>query len=367
MIDAKITSTTHRAATLLLQAFLLLSWSLISVAQAQDANQPEHEQGEFFGAMETVYPDWFKTSFMELEEDILEAKDAGKRLMLVFHQDGCPYCNVFVEKNLAQKDIEETIQQNFDVIEINMWGDREVTSVEGEEYTEKLFAEKLGVQFTPTVLFFDEEGQYRLRINGYYPPDKFRLALTYAIGRDVPEQSFSEFMADRYEQPAEQSVNGLFNHKFVSGDASSLAKLSREDKPLLLLFEQSECANCEELTTGILSTDDSLEYLSQFNVVQIDMWGKKEFKDASGNTVSERQFANDNNVSYAPTMIFYASDGEEKQEVIRSESWFKRFHTQSLMDYVLSGAWQEQPNFQRYLSTRADEIRESGSDVNIFD
>lgn len=327
----------------------------------------QQQHGEFLGAMETVYPDWFKTSFMELEEDILEAKEAGKRLMLVFHQDGCPYCNVFVEKNLAQKDIEDTIRENFDVIEINMWGDREVTSVEGEEFTEKLFAEQLGVQFTPTVLFFDEEGQYRLRINGYYPPDKFRLALEYAIDKNISQDSFNEFIAERYEQPTEKNSNELPEHEFINGNASTLAKLYKEAKPLILLFEQSECRNCEELTNGILNAEESRELLSQFNVVRLDMWSTEEFEDPSGQLVTARQFASSNNINYAPTMIFYAAIGEKKKEIIRSESWFKRFHTQSLMDYVASGAWQEQPNFQRFLSARADEIRESGSDVNIFD
>lgn len=332
---------------------LLIQYSPVALAQ-------QNQSGE------TVYPDWFKTSFMELEEDILEASDAGKRLMLVFHQDGCPYCTAFVERNLAQKDIEETIKANFDVIEINMWGDREVTSVEGEEFTEKLFAEHLGVQFTPTVLFFDETGQYTLRINGYYPLDKFRLALEFATDKNS-QQTFTEFLAERYEQPAEKASFDLSNHKHINGDASSLAKLAKEDKPLLLLFEQADCRNCVELTNNVLTIEDSLELLSHYNVVRLDMWGNKEFEDATGKVITERKFAENLNISYAPTLIFYASDGTEKKEIIRSESWFKKFHTQLMMEYVSSGAWQDQPSFQRYIIARSDEIRASGKDVDIFD
>ena len=96
--------------------------------------------------------------------------------MLLFHQDGCPYCNAFVEQNLAQKDIENTLRTKYDVIELNMWGDREVVSVDGETFTEKAIAKALKVQFTPTILFITEEAKLALRLNGYYDPDRFRLA-----------------------------------------------------------------------------------------------------------------------------------------------------------------------------------------------
>ena len=340
---------------------------LLALATAPLVADDEPIQGTYEGAAATEYPDWFKTSFMELEEDILEAQEAGKRLMLVFHQDGCPYCNVFVEQNLAQKDIEDTVRENFDVIEINMWGDREVTSVEGEQFTEKLFAERLKVQFTPTVLFFDENGQHALRINGYYPPEKFRLALEYVIQKEEQQQSFNEFIAAHYKEPESSSTSVLSDRTYIDGDASSLGQLAKEDKPLLLLFEQTDCTNCEELDESVLSLNNTKALMEQYNVVRLDIWGRNETTDFAGNSTTERQLAKALNVSYAPTLIFYASEGEEKTEVIRSESWFKRFHTQSLMDYVASDAWQEQPNFQRYISSRADHIRESGTNVNIFD
>ena len=36
-------------------------------------------------------PGWFKNSFLDLNEDIEEARASGKRLMIFFYQDGCPY------------------------------------------------------------------------------------------------------------------------------------------------------------------------------------------------------------------------------------------------------------------------------------
>jgi len=110
---------------------LLAFQSLLVVAQAAD--------GKFYGAKQTIYPDWFKQSFLDIREDITEAAEQNKRLVLIFHQEGCPYCNLLVERNLSQKNTEDKLKQSFDVIEINMWGDREVTGFAGAIYPDYAF------------------------------------------------------------------------------------------------------------------------------------------------------------------------------------------------------------------------------------
>ena len=84
----------------------------------------ETSLGTFSGAKPTEYPPWFKESFLEFADDIDEVAEQGKRVLLLFHQDGCPYCNLLVERNLSQKDIVDFMQTNFSVIALNMWGDR---------------------------------------------------------------------------------------------------------------------------------------------------------------------------------------------------------------------------------------------------
>jgi hypothetical protein len=41
--------------------------------------------------------------------------------------------------------------------------------------------------------------------------------------------------------------------------------------------------------------------------------------------------------------------------------------TESVMDYVTTAAYKEQPNFQRYIDARADHLREQGIEVNLMD
>jgi thioredoxin-related protein len=363
----KLTSRLCKVWRYLCLPMVLLTLCLQTAAATETSESAtgSDERGSYEGAIETEYPDWFKTSFLELEEDVLEAREAGKRLMLVFHQDGCPYCNALIERNLAQKDIEQTIRDNFDVIEINIWGDLEVTDMDGAQFTEKSFARQLKVQFTPTILFYDEAGQFALRLNGYYPPDKFRVALDYVVGRHDKKQTFNDYLAEHHRPVGETSTTEA--RPYITGGAADLGRLAREDKPLLLLFEQSDCSNCRRLNDEVFSLDETAEYLSGFNVVRLNMWGKGQTTGPDNQETTERELAKSLGVMYAPTLVFYASEGTDKQEVIRSESWFKRFHTQSMMDYVLSDQWKEESNFQRYISARAETMREAGVDVNIYD
>lgn len=351
--------------SLKLELFLALTLCsvFISPLQAQEkAQQTPSERGEFIGAMETTYPDWFKVSFMELEEDVAEAAAEGKRLMLLFHQNGCPYCNAFVERNLAQKDIEDTLKEKFDVIEFNLWGDREVVSVDGETYSEKEFAQALGVQFTPTLLFLTEEGKLALRLNGYYGPDRFRHVLDYVSNKMEAKQSFTEYLEANNVSP---SSKALVDRDYFTGPVTELSQRpGKDEKPLLLLFEQGTCKNCETLHDNILAKPESQALLKQFDVYQVDMWGRDTIRTPEGNETTGRDLSKALDVSYAPTLILYTADGAE---VIRSEAFFKTFHTQSIMDYVISDAWRNEPSFQRFLSARADDLREHGETVNIWD
>ena len=130
---------------------IALSLSTLMFLCSGLAAASEVQPGNYYGAKRSEKPDWFKESFLEFEEDVAEAAAEGRRVMLYFHQEGCPYCARLVEENFADPEIKSFIQQNFDGITLNMWGDREVITVSGREFTEKTFAAALKVQYTPTL------------------------------------------------------------------------------------------------------------------------------------------------------------------------------------------------------------------------
>ena len=48
-------------------------------------------------------PRWFTDSFLDLREDVREAAREGRRVMLYFGQDGCPYCAELMRSGFTQK------------------------------------------------------------------------------------------------------------------------------------------------------------------------------------------------------------------------------------------------------------------------
>lgn len=334
-------------------SLFLFTFSLAAVAAKK-------EEGKFLGAMQTEYPAWFKESFLDFKEDIADAKDNGKRLMVFFHQDGCPYCNALVERNLSQKDIEAKVKKNFDVLAINMWGDREINYVDGNQYIEKTFAEALRVQFTPTVLFYDENGKIVLRLNGYRSPRRFSVDLDYVAKREEKNSSYRDYVKANFTP--EKSSKKLHKEDFFSTPPYDLTRKTGS-RPLAVFFEQKDCPNCDMLHQKVLPDAATREVIKQFDNVQLDMWSKTEIITPSGKKTTAREWAKELDVKYAPSIVLFNNKGEE---IIRSEAFFKVFHTQGIFAYVLEGAYEKQPSFQRYLTDRADHFREQGKDVDIW-
>lgn len=101
--------------------------------------------------------DWFSLTFRDVAEDIATAKENGKRLVMIFEQRGCIYCAAMHEKLLTDPEVRDYIQANYMVVQYNMFGDEEVTDLDGEALTEKSAARKWGYVFTPTIVFLPED------------------------------------------------------------------------------------------------------------------------------------------------------------------------------------------------------------------
>lgn len=147
---------------------------------------------------EIIVPAWFKPTFLDFRDDVREAAAAKKHLMLFVSQNGCPWCRKLVEVNFRDKAIVERMQKDFDAIEMNIVGDRETVWFDGTRAREKALAAKLKLRYTPTLLFFDERGNTVLRLNGYYEPERFLLALDYVSNREYRAQpDFQRYLQSR--------------------------------------------------------------------------------------------------------------------------------------------------------------------------
>jgi thioredoxin-related protein len=151
---------------------------------------------------------FFMQTFLDLAEDKAEAEASGKHFAVIFEQRGCPYCREMHEVNFARPEIADYVAENFGMVQLNMWGSREVTDFDGEAMEERDLARKWGVNFTPTIVFFRNDGPAEdrhsaeaIRMPGYFKPFHFISMFEYVSDRHYnEEEGFQRFLQDRFEK-----------------------------------------------------------------------------------------------------------------------------------------------------------------------
>ena len=192
----------------LIISFLVLAFSLGAFVASANAEKGERkdllpyvEAGP--GGIHTQ--PWFLNTFLDLREDAEEAASEGKKLVIFWEQKGCPYCREVHKKNFRVPEVVNYIRKHFNVIQLNLWGDKEVTDFDGEVTTEKKLAKKYRVQFTPTLQFFPENAHLGKkepghdvevwRLTGYWKPFHFMNSFAYVHDKGyVNEPSFQRWL-----------------------------------------------------------------------------------------------------------------------------------------------------------------------------
>jgi len=306
-------------------------------------------------------PPWFRESFLDFREDVREAAQDGKRLLVYFGQDGCPYCRELMRVNFSQKELADKTRRHFNAVAINIWGDREVTWMDGKVMTEKAFAGFLKVQFTPTLLFFDEKGRVALRVNGYYPPHRLNAALDYVAGRHESRTAFADYL----QKNTREAASGRLNDQpfFLKPPLNLDRKPGRAARPLVVLFEQKQCAACDELHRTGFKEPSVQSLITRFDVARLELFGAEELVTPLGKPTTAELWARELKVAYTPTLVFFDSNG---REAFRVEAYLRPFHLASSLEYVASGAYRSEPSFQRYVQARAERIRAAGGRADLW-
>ncbi len=293
-----------------------------------------------------VLPDWFKVSFLDLSEDLEEAVANGKRgIILYFHQEHCPYCKAHLENNWSQKDIVDYTRKYFDVIAIDVRGQRKVIGLDGDEYTEKEFAIKYNTNFTPSLVFIDPHGKMVLRLRGYRPPYQFRAALEYVADGHYREESFADYLA-RAEGAYSYGKNTLNREDFFAPPPYNLDR-SRfpGQRPLIVFFERRRCHACDVLHAGPLADPRIRKLIGKMDTVQLDMESDTPVITPAGRRTTARDWAKALELDYAPTLIFYDERGKEIMR-IDSVVWFYRLY--NVLTYIDEKGYTQFPTFQAW-------------------
>lgn len=306
-------------------------------------------------------PRWFSLSLLDFKDEIPEAARQGKRVMVYFGQDGCPYCKALMQANFGPGPIADKTKKHFVSIAINIWGDADVTWIDGRKTSEKALARELGVQFTPTLLFFETDGRLVLRVNGYQPPERFTHLLDWVIERREREVSLAEHLATQLKEPALPAARAPRPY-LLRDPARQLARAGR-GRPLAVLFESPACRSCVEMHDEAFARPGLKTLLARFDVARLLPGEPAALVTPDGRRSDARAWARDLKIDLYPTVLFFDAQG---REVFRFDGYLRPFHVESAFDYVASGAYRTEPQFQRHVQARAERLRAAGQPVDLW-
>ncbi len=314
-------------------------------------------------------PPWFTDSFLDFPEEMAEAAKAGKRLLVYIGQDGCPYCRELMQTNFSQRAIVEKTRANFVAIALNLWGDRELTWLDGKKTSEKALAKALKVQFTPTLLFIDPaSAQVVGRLNGYQPPERFSAALDHVIARGEKRQLLAEYLADHLAANVKETARAELNEQAFFLPAPFDLRRKPGGRPLAVLFERRRCAPCDEMHQQGFQRPEVQAQLRRLDVARFALHDRRELTTPDGRRLSAEAWARELGVGFTPTLVFFDAAGPVRagREVFRLDGYTRPFHLATALEYVAERAWQRQPEFQRYIRDKADHLRERGQVVELW-
>jgi thioredoxin-related protein len=311
-------------------------------------------EGKILGGINAEHPAWFKESFLDIDADLKDASEAGKHLILYLYLNSCPYCHKMLEESFKAPDMAGRIQQQFDVIALNIKGDREVALDAERSLSEKDLAQELKVVYTPTVLFLNAENQVVARVNGYRSVQDFGRVLDYVAGRHYQQQPLTTWLAEHSHKNY-----SLLPHPMLE-EQQDLSAL--KDKPLALLFESEDCIDCAALHQGHLASPEVQALLKKFHFVRLDSGSDQPITDPDGKATSARQYSATLGIDYMPSLVLF----DQGKEIMRIQSRLYGYHFREILRYVGEGFYRTYPkSFYDYLNVRTQELRDAGQNVNV--
>jgi thioredoxin-related protein len=323
---------------------------MITLGSAQAA------KGKFTGGENHDMPSWFKESFLELQDDVDEAKESGKHVMLFMTLKFCPYCTKMLNDNFIEGAKNQPyIEENFDVIGINIKGSKEIAVNEDLTLTEKEYAAHLKVQYTPTIIFLDQDNNVVVRLNGYRSKENFKLILDFVKNKEYKNMTLTQYL----EKVKNKTLYTLKENKLFT----KTSDLSKINGPLAVIFEDGSCTQCDYLHNTTLKNKEVVNELSKFTVVRYDAQSQEKIITPKGKTTTPKQWAKDMTLDYRPGIVLF----NKKDEIARIDALLYGFHFKEMFRYVSGEHYVYYPTFLDYLGPRQTELLNSGVNIDISD
>lgn len=323
---------------------VVAAWGIAAYAQTP--------AGKLKGGVAYTLPQWFKLSFLDIPQDMEEARKAGRHLVLFFHLDECPYCARMLEESFARGPARDFMQAHFDVVGVNVRGNLEAKWIDGAIHTERSLARALRIFATPTLTFLGHDGKVALQLPGYRDPDALRHALEYVRSGRYRKEPYTAYL-ESVRRPA---VYALRDHPLFA----RLTDLSDRTRPLAVLFEDRRCAECPRFHDRTLVHPDVVAEMRRFAFVRLDADSTETIIDTSGRSTTPAQWVRALGLSNRPALVLFDSG----REIVRVDGRLYHFHFKETLRYVSGGHYRRYATIAQYNAARREELLKQGVDID---
>jgi thioredoxin-related protein len=142
---------------------------------------------------------FFNLNMGDLKTELADARKDGKKALLVmFEQEGCPYCLQMKRTILNRKNVQDYYRANFATLALDIWSSVPVRDFANGEQTEKAFAQSSKVKVTPTFVFYDLSGNEVARVAGTVDtPEEFLLLGEFVASGAYRTRTFAQYKRDK--------------------------------------------------------------------------------------------------------------------------------------------------------------------------
>ena len=134
-------------------------------------------------------------------------------------------------------------------------------------------------------------------------------------------------------------------------------------RPLAVIFESRSCQPCDEMHQQGLKRADVRAQLPKFDIARFALNDAAELITPSGQRRSAAAWARELGVHYTPSWVFFDAAA---QEVFRVDGLVRPFHLATSLEYVASGAYRIEPEFQRFIRAKTERLRAAGKPVELL-
>jgi len=332
---------------ILLVYLIILTPIEASIAQAIDDREITH----------ISYPNWFNESpFLDLSEDIGKSRLNGKKaLMILFTSEGCSYCDAFIRLSLGNSKIATAVQKHFYSIGMEIFDDTEMKTPLGISMPVKKFAKSEGVGFSPTLLFYGNNGKRILRLVGYQSPKRFNKIINYVIDEHYRTKSFRDFIKHQEIKVSPERLNiALIQDQLFSKPPYALdRRYFPATKPLMIIFEKKGCEECTNFHSSVLELKEIRGLLEKFEIVRLDADDvKTPVLAPNGKKITPANWYKKASLTRVPAILFYDEKGNE---VLKTDSLVLRKRMRMSLSYILEKAYKKNWTYQRFARTKGIE------------